>query len=129
MLTDKLKTLQALKQKAAALEAQLASECNASLAQLPGEYGFADVNTFVAAVLAASGKGGLRRGPKPGITGAATGRKKRRHRAVITNATRAEVKKLVKAGKTGTQIAEQVGISLPSVHNIKTALGLVQKRK
>jgi DNA invertase Pin-like site-specific DNA recombinase len=129
MLTDKLKALQALKQKAAALEAQLVNECNASLAQLPAEYGFDDVNAFAAAVLAASGKGGSRRGRKPGVTVAATGGKKRRHRAIITDATRAEVKKLVQAGKTGAEIAKTVGISLPSVQNIKKALGLVQKRK
>jgi DNA-binding CsgD family transcriptional regulator len=39
------------------------------------------------------------------------------------------VKKLVAAGKTGNEIAEALSISLPSVQNIKKALGLVQKRK
>ena len=33
------------------------------------------------------------------------------------------------AGKTGAAIAKSVGISLPSVQNIKKALGLVQARK
>ncbi len=50
-------------------------------------------------------------------------------RAVITDDTRAEVKKMVQAGKTGSEIAKAVGISLPSVQNIKKALGLVEKRK
>ena len=50
-------------------------------------------------------------------------------RAVITDATREEVKKLVADGKTGAEISEAVGISLPSVQNIKKALGLVKARK
>jgi transposase len=49
--------------------------------------------------------------------------------AVTPNAaTRARVKKLVQAGKSGSQIAKAVGISLPSVHNIKKALWLVKSR-
>ncbi len=50
----------------------------------------------------------------------------RRKRAVITDETRAEVKRLVEAGKTGAEIAQALGISLPSVQNIKKALGLVK---
>jgi len=53
---------------------------------------------------------------------------KRRKRAVITDQTRAEVKKLVESGKTGSQIAKTLGISLPSVQNIKKAIGLVKAR-
>ena len=49
--------------------------------------------------------------------------------AAITDAVRAEVKALVKAGKTGSQVAKALGISLPSVQNIKKALGLVRKSK
>jgi hypothetical protein len=36
---------------------------------------------------------------------------------------------MVGEGKTGAQIAAAVGISLPSVQNIKKALGLVRKGK
>ena len=53
---------------------------------------------------------------------------KRRKRAVITDVTRSGVKKLVEAGKTGSQISKSLGISLPSVQNIKKALGLVKPR-
>jgi DNA-binding CsgD family transcriptional regulator len=41
---------------------------------------------------------------------------------------REQVKKLVAEGKTGSAIAKEVGISLPSVQNIKKAAGLVNKR-
>jgi hypothetical protein len=53
---------------------------------------------------------------------------KRRKRSVITDETRSSVKKLVEGGKTGSQIAKALGISLPSVQNIKKALGLVKPR-
>jgi hypothetical protein len=55
-------------------------------------------------------------------------RVKRRKRSIITDETRASVKKLVESGKTGSQIAKTLGISLPSVQNIKKALGLVKAR-
>ncbi len=48
---------------------------------------------------------------------------------MITDDTRAEVKKLVEAEKTGAEIAKALKISLPSVQNIKKALGLVRKQK
>lgn len=53
----------------------------------------------------------------------------RRRRAKITDAVRTKVRKLVKAGKTGSQVANVLGISLPSVQNIKKALGLVKPAK
>ena len=92
---------------------------------MPAKFGFASVADFIKAVKAVGGKGGRRAGKK---AKAAAGGKKRRARAVITDATRAQVKKLVEAGKTGGQISKAVGISLPSVHNIKKALGLVKKK-
>jgi DNA-binding CsgD family transcriptional regulator len=36
---------------------------------------------------------------------------------------------LVKAGKTNEEVAKTVGISAPSVQNIKKALGLVKARE
>ena len=126
MLTDQIKDLEAAKAKVAALEQQIAGDLNKALAALPAQYGFDDVNAFIAAVRAASGK---RRGRKPGRKVAAPKTTKKRSCAKITDATRAEVKKLIEAGKTGGEIAKAVGISLPSVQNIKKALGLVKKGK
>lgn len=54
---------------------------------------------------------------------------KAKTRAVITTATRLAVKNLVFEGRTGAEIAKMVGISLPSVQNIKKALGLVKAKK
>jgi hypothetical protein len=121
MVTEKIKELEATKAKLAKLEHTVAVELRKELAGLPASYGFDSVNAFIAAVSDAAGG---RRG-----RGKAAGGKKRRRRAVITDATRSEVKKLSVAGKTGAEIAKAVGISLPSVQNIKKALGLVKARK
>lgn len=126
MVTDKISELAAAKAKLAALEAAVSTELKQELAGLPAKYGFENVEDFVSALRAASGK---RRGRKAGTgKSAAPAEGKRRKRATITDATRTEVKKLVEAGKTGNEIAKTVGISLPSVQNIKKALGLVAKR-
>src|ERR1017187_113107 len=124
MITKKIQELADTKAKVASLEKAIATQLNKELAALPGQFGFNDVNAFMKAVKAASG--GKRRAGKKAKR--AAGGKRRRARAVITDATRAQVKKLVDAGKTGGEIAKAAGISLPSVHNIKKALGLVQKR-
>jgi DNA-binding NarL/FixJ family response regulator len=128
MVTEKIKELEAARAKVASLEESIQAERNKALAALPAEYGFDSAEAFIAAVRAAAGGG--KRGRKPGRKAAkkpaAAG--KTRKRAVITDETRAEVKKLAEAGKTGAEIAKEVGISLPSVQNIKKALGLVKKR-
>jgi hypothetical protein len=135
MVTDKLKELEAARAKLATLEQTIADELNKELADLPAKYGFASAAEFADAVRSAGGGGPARRGRKPGkAKAAAAGNgkggpgRKRRTRAVITDDTRAEVKKLVNDGKTGSEIAKSLGISLPSVQNIKKALGLVKKR-
>jgi hypothetical protein len=130
MVTDKIKELEAARAKLANLEQSIASELRRELAGLPAKYGFGSVADFVKAV---QGAAGGKRGRPAGSTNASTGGrggpgKKRRKRAVITDETRASVKKMVNDGKTGSEIAKSLGISLPSVQNIKKALGLVKKR-
>ena len=44
----------------------------------------------------------------------------------ITRAVKLEVRKMVKQRMTGGQIASALGISLPSVQNVKRELGLVK---
>ena len=136
MVTDKIKELEAARAKLASLEQSIASELSKELSGLPAKYGFASVDEFANAVRAASGGGPARRGRRPGRPAAAASAaskkggpgRKRRTRAVITDETRAQVKKMVDSGKTGAEIAETLKISLPSVQNIKKALGLVKKR-
>jgi hypothetical protein len=125
MVTAQIKKLKAAKARLATLEKSVAHHIQKKLAGLPAAYGFDSVKEFAAAVAAAAS------GRRKGAAGArkAAGGPKRRKRAVITDATRATVKKLAEAGKTGAQISKTVGISLPSVQNIKKALGLVKARK
>jgi hypothetical protein len=133
MVTDKIKELEAARAKLDALEQSIADELKNELAALPAKFGFESVGEFVRAVNAAAGgrRGrGRRRGRPPGKgkAGAKKSGRGRRTRAVITDETRAQVKKMVDAGKTGSEIAESLKISVPSVQNIKKALGLVKER-
>lgn len=122
-MANTLKALEAAKAKIAAkiaaIEKSISDQRSKELADLPAKHGFSDVKSFIRAVKAAAGGGSVK----------VAGGKKRRTRAVITDETRSEVKKQVEAGKTGSAIAKSLGISLPSVQNIKKALGLVTPRK
>jgi hypothetical protein len=122
MTKDKIKVLEAAKARIAAkiarLEKKILLQQHKQLAILPAKYGFDSVGAFLKAVKQAAG----------GKVGVAAGGK-RRKRAVITDETRAAVKKHTEAGKTGAAIAKALDISLPSVQNIKKALGLVKPRK
>jgi hypothetical protein len=125
MITKKIQELAATRAKIATLEKAIATQLNRELAALPAKFGFDSAQAFAKAVLAAKGGRG---GKKAKVKAAVAAKSSRKPRAVITDATRAQVKKLSEAGKTGEEIAKAVGISLPSVHNIKKALGLVNKR-
>ncbi|MBK8858742.1 MAG: helix-turn-helix domain-containing protein [Opitutaceae bacterium] len=119
-----LKQLAKARAQVSKLEQAVAAKHNKVLARLPAQYGFDDVDAFLQAVRnAAKGGAGKRGAAKPATGG------KRRKRAVITAETKAKVKSLAEAGKTGGEIAKTVGISLPSVQNIKRELGLTKGKK
>lgn len=107
------KQINQLKDKISKLEASIARD----LASLPAQFGFPNARSFTRAVAEACHV-------QPGKTGA-TGK---RFRAVIDESTHAMVRISVKEGLTGGQIAKRCGISLPSVNNVKKALGLVKPR-
>lgn len=121
MVINKIKLLETTKAKVAKLEKSIAAQLSRELALLPKKYGFKSYQDFFKAMRGAAGGAMVSAGNK--VAG------KRRKRAVITADTKARVKALVHAGKTGNEIAKAVGISLPSVQNIKKELGLVQKRR
>lgn len=119
MIADTLKKIEEARAKLATLEADAARDLNKELAVLHEQYGFATTKAFVKAVKVACGLGRRAVGAKAG----------KRKRAVITDAMRSQVRKLAEAGKTGAQIAAAVGVSVPTVQNIKKMLGLVKVRK
>lgn len=119
--TVALKQLAAMRAAVETLSAEVAAELSDELAALPAAFGFSSSKEFILAVRAAAG---AKRGP-----GRPPGKKRRRRRrAVITDKTRAEVKRLSEEGKTSGEIAAKLRISGQSVHNIRKALGLVRKR-
>jgi DNA invertase Pin-like site-specific DNA recombinase len=120
MVTNKIKQLADYQGKVAELQREIEKERTKALAHLHEKYGFENAQELIKAIRAAAGPGG-RRG----------GRKARRHRkhARITAEMKGRIKVALQAGKTGSAIAEEFGISLPSVYNIKKAFGLVKTRK
>ncbi|MBL9206360.1 MAG: helix-turn-helix domain-containing protein [Opitutaceae bacterium] len=120
---DKLNQLEAAKAKLAEMEQTISAERMTALANLPSEYGYSDLNSFIKALKSAQRDGGRRKARvKVALKSA------KRTRAKITDETKSQVKTLVEEGKTGAEIAKALRISLPSVQNIKKALGLVKPR-
>ncbi len=120
MSSNSLIELAKYQRKLAALQKAVAKQQSALLA-LPSKFGFKSVKELIKALRDAAKSGG--KSPKGAAKSAGT-----RKRAVITAETKAKVKSLVGAGKTGAEIAKTLGISIPSVANIKRELGLVKKR-
>ena len=120
MPSDKLKEIAAYKAKIAALEKAVAAEQNKKLTGLHKEVGLESTAALIAAL-----KGLSKPAPRGNAIAKASGRASRTR---ITSAIKAGVGKAVKAGKKGSEIANQFGISIPSIQNIKKELGLVKTR-
>jgi hypothetical protein len=125
MVTKQIRELEATKAKMLALEKTIARRLQKELSVLHSKYGFPSLTEFIKAL---KGSGGSRRKASRGRKAKTSSKSRRHKRSVITDDTRNSVKKLVESGKTGSQIAKSLGISLPSVQNIKKALGLVKAR-
>lgn len=123
MLTERFRLLDEARALVAQIENEIAEERGRELPTLPSRYGFANMNAFIKAVRRATRTSDSR---GPGRRTKSAGERKW---VRITDEIRMKVRKLVKDGKTAATIADQVGISLPSVHNIKKTLGLVKKRR
>jgi hypothetical protein len=126
MVTEKIKQLTEYQTKVDALKKEIASQLKHDLSSLHTQYGFETPLDLIKAIKASAG--GKRPGRVAKAAPASTGKKKRK-RAKITPEMKQKLKSLVEAGKTGTAIAKSLGISLPSVQNIKKELGLVKARK
>jgi hypothetical protein len=120
MVTSKISQLAAARAKVARLESAIESELHRELSVLHERFGFADLKSFFNAVQSAAATSQKAGRPKKAAPAA-----RHRKRAVITAAMREKVVKLAKAGTTASKIAQKIGISLPSVQNIKKAAGLV----
>jgi Homeodomain-like domain len=125
--TDQIAELEKAKAKIAQAEAKLTADRVAALAKLPGDYGYDNLNIFIKALKSAAGKAG--KGKKSKAAKAPKEDKlAKRTRAKITAELKAEVIAAVQAGKSGAEISKALGLSLPSVQNIKKEAGLVKAR-
>ncbi len=120
MNTVDFKKMEQYQKEIVRLQGELEKQ-NRKLAALPGKYGFKTMDAFIAAL-----KHTIHSVPEKLRNGLPA---RRRKRAVITDEIKQKVKSLAAAGKTGGEIAKAVGISTPSVQNIKQELGLVKRRK
>lgn len=112
--------LQMLRKQIAKLEKGVVKQQKKLLA-LPAKFGFRTIGDFVDALKSAASAAG-----STFETARVSGS---RRRAKITPEVKAQVKALVGEGKKAGEIAAKLGISVPSVANIKKELGLVKKRK
>jgi hypothetical protein len=120
MIKENAKRLADYQAKVAELQTQVEKERTRALAHLHEEYGFASVKELIKAIRRAAGRGGRRAGRK------SSGHRKH---ARITAELKVKIKGAIQKGKTGSQVASEYGVSLPSVYNIKKAFGLVKARK
>jgi hypothetical protein len=127
MVTKQIRELEVTKAKIVSLEKAIAKRLHKELSTLHDKYGFGSLVEFISALKTSAGVPSGRKASRF-KTSKGQSKVKRRKRSIITDETRTSVKKMVESGKTGSQIAKSLGISLPSVQNIKKALGLVKAR-
>jgi hypothetical protein len=125
MPRNQFQQLQEYQKKIAELQAQVARQSRKLLA-LPGRVGLRTVDELIRALQTVRSGGASGAAASAGRGGAG---KPRRRRSKITPEMKQQLKTMVGQGKTGAQIAESLGISLPSVANIKRELGLSKRRK
>ncbi|MGA3008191.1 MAG: helix-turn-helix domain-containing protein [Opitutaceae bacterium] len=122
MVTEKIKQLNEYQSKVDALKKAIDEQLKHDLSALHKTYGFETPQALIKAIKASAGA------KRPGPAAKPVGKRKRK-RAKITPEMKQKLKSMVEAEKTGTEIAKTLGISLPSVQNIKKELGLVKARK
>src|SRR5690606_11559782 len=128
MVTTKIQELRELEKKLSFLKSTNETERVKELRALPAQYGFDSVDDFVKAVKASAGAKPAKASKAGRPKAAKAAKPGKRKRAKITDEIKQQVKAGVEAGKSGAAIAGELGISLPSVQNIKKELGLVKAR-
>lgn len=120
MLTTKLKRLEKAQKAIDAERSKIAATLKKELKALPEQYGFSDPKLFFKAILTA-------RDAAPEAN-PATEPSERKARTEITPEIENKVIAALGQKIPGRQIAKQLGISVPTVHNIKKKHGLVRAR-
>ena len=118
--------IQKMREEIAALEKQAAKEAKEKLLALPAAVGLKNVTELVKALLPYAK--GLKLSGKAEAPAKAAGAKKGK-RAKITDDMRKAILEDLKGGATAAAAAAKHGVSVASVNLIKSAAGLVKKRK
>lgn len=146
-ILDQLEEMAALDSKREAIAQAIAERRPKALVALPAQFGYESMEAFVAACLEAdksvrkAAKAKQAKGKSAKAVKQAKAAKQPRApkepkeedkkpitRVKITDAIRAQVKTLVDAGSTQKEIVAILGISVPSVQNVKRLLGLTRTR-
>ncbi len=110
---DKLKLIKEHKEQIARLEKELVADRRKKLVNLHKDLGYSSRKDLIDDL--SSLRGG----------GAGVGRAKR---VTITPELRSKIESELRAKKGATAVAREVGVSVPTVQNIKKDIGLVQSR-
>lgn len=109
-MDNKYQEIEKYKKKIADLERQVNEERRQKLVNLHQELGYGSRRELISALQSLpGGKGGKGR------------------RTVITPELRSQIEAAIREGKTGTAVAREFGVSVPTVQNIKKQRGLVRK--
>jgi hypothetical protein len=130
MTNDLLKQLQKKEAELEDLRRRVQAEQRKRLVSLHDELGFRSTEELVSALRAASGGGAARvprRSPTAVARAAAAGPRDSKH-ARLSVDMRKQIKAALTAGQKGAVVAREFGISYPTLHKIKTEMGMVTPR-
>lgn len=120
----RIKKLEALRAKLLAIEEERKRN---KLLSLPSQLGYRDLSDLILALKEINRGSRVLRRKKKGITNFSE--RPRKKRVSVTGEMHSEVKKLLQRGKTAREVADNLGISIPTVYSIKKTAGLVKARK
>ncbi len=122
MVDDLFRKLQKKEAEVETLRRQVEAKQRKRLASLHKELGFSSVEELIAALRGAS------RGAKPRAVAAGGESMRASKRARVTPDMRQRIEAALQAGEKGAAVARKFGISYPTLHKIKTQVGLVTPR-
>ncbi|MCH6256584.1 hypothetical protein MLD52_08510 [Puniceicoccaceae bacterium K14] len=121
MISETLKEIAGYEAKIASLQKKVESDRRKELASLHKKVGFDKRADLIACLMELENK-------KPSRVSYSKAGKTRAKRTRITDSLRADIIKAVKKGEKGVEVAARFGVSIPTLHNIKKAAGLVKAR-
>ncbi len=126
MANDLLKQLERKQAEVETLRRRVEAEQRKRLASLYRELGFRNTEELIGALRSASGGAASRRSSTSSPTRTAGPRASKHAR--LSADMKKQIQAALSAGQKGAAVAREFGISYPTLHKIKTELGLVKPR-